>query len=732
MLSICMSCVVSSAGMSRRDRRAVERALRKGKKAFVHGRVIILGPGRAGKSALRRSLMNKEFKDKKSTVGFAIRRARCFVRTTTGKVVFKKDSAEMQSALLACKAVLELLEEEKSEVEHLPAADLSQQASSISTNATESDLSRTNAELSATVQEALSKFVDELCKAGAIDEDVLNSEACLDIWDFGGQRPFQAMGHVFLNNDRCCYIVVFDATKLNCNEYYQEIFCDSDGEDQPQESVSIPYEMAFENWLNMVHQIAGKESKAHLYAVGTHIDDFKLNDDELRRKTKELKAFILNLAKGKAYESILQPNIFFLTNKESGTADEHPDVEELRTKILECAASDFTVHVPLNWLPFTFINKYFADNSGLRILPVKTSYAIARLACRDPDVDISALLSYHEKLGQILRHGGPDDNSPFPEFDTDPVVVIDPEWLRIAAAVLFKPKSSNENCQYIDQVRQLFEKGILFESLAKHRWQEYDEKKKKNDTTLGLAMDDGKMSLVLRLLSQYGLLYDITAKDEPESHPAKDEPETHPAECRKFIVPFLVQKLPRVPSSAQRRCRTPSYYIVCKVGQLFPEISFWCIAVRLMQVYGLPSDQLDLYHAHARLRIANRFLLYLEHFSRGIRLQMEDEVNTDDLDSLASMSREALGQVLDTVKRLIKSTLPHMVVSQAVSCRCEVANKPCVTHAIKQCSELNCCHFAHLKKDVFRCPELNNDPAIVAKQDELRRFWFSTTCRMVS
>ena len=721
MLSIRMCCVVSSAGMSHRDRRAVERALSKGKKAFVHGRVIILGPGRAGKSALRRSLMNKKFKNKKSTVGFAIRRARCFVRTTTGKVIFKKNSAEMQSALLACKAVMELLEEEKSEVEHLPAADLSQQASSISTDATESDLSRTNAELSGTVQEALSKFVDELCKAGAIDEDVLDSEACLDIWDFGGQRPFQAMGHVFLDNDRCCYIVVFDATKLNCNEYYQEIFCDSDGEDQPQDTVSIPYEMAFENWLNMVHQIVGKESKAHLYAVGTHIDDFELDDDELRKKTKELKAFIQNLAKGKAYESNLQ-DIFFLTNKKSGTADEHTDVERLRTEILQCAASDFTVNIPLNWLPFTFINKYFADNSGLRILPVETSYAIARLACRDPDVDIGGLLSYYQQLGQILRHGGPDDNSPFPGSNTDPVVVIDTEWLRIAAAVLFKPESSNENRRYKDQVRKLFDKGILFESLAKHRWEEYDRKKKKNDTTLGLAMDGDKMSLVLRLLSQYGLLYDTGENDKPEPHLA---------ECRKFIVPFLIQKPPRVPSSADGRCRTPSFYVVCEVGQLFPEISFWCIAVRLMQVYRLRSHHLALFHAHARLRIANRFLLWLEHFSRGIRLHVEDEV-AGDLDSLASESRGALEKVLDTVDRLIKSTLPHMVVFQAVSCRCEVADIPCVTHATPQCSQLDCCHFALLDKDVLRCPRLDDDPAIVADQDELRRFWLPPICRMVS
>ena len=47
----------------------LETALRRGSKSWLHGRVMMVGEGRAGKTAVANSILGKGYQDTHSTVG---------------------------------------------------------------------------------------------------------------------------------------------------------------------------------------------------------------------------------------------------------------------------------------------------------------------------------------------------------------------------------------------------------------------------------------------------------------------------------------------------------------------------------------------------------------------------------------------------------------------------------------------------------------------------------------
>ena len=684
---------------------------------MLHGKIFLLGPGRAGKSALMRALLRQEFKrNLKSTIGIDFKRASCFAQTCDGRIIFKNEKNSVQQHVLqACKSLPDLLKKGLNTGKQGDglAAFLGPQRNA--DDGTPCNGTSTVPDIDHDKLAMFSGFLDNLLSlTGARDAD-----ACIDMWDFAGQKPFQILGHMFLDKVRCCFIVAFDATKLKAGVMYEDVFCDENGEDQILKTGFTTYVAAFESWLNLIHQIVGNEDDTPVYAVGTHIDEFQ--PEERDEKLKEVESFIWSMTMRKAYNCNLK-KIFFLSNTTSGTPYEDVQLEALRTEVYSQARTHFSADIPLKWLRFAAVNQHIMQTLQQNVISLDAAHSIIRENCRDRDLNIDVLLSYYQSLGQILQYGGSRDVTPFPDVDTKVRVIVDTEWLMLAAAVLFTPPSRRPlfqaaDSRYRDQYESLFTKGILFESLAKHRWQQ-DERTKE------LASNAEKRIMVIKLLGQYGVLYDTNEDAKPAPHLP---------ECRKYLVPSLVQRLPRVPRSADSQRQTPSYYIACEVGQLFPEITFWCSVVRLMQVYRSRSLDLALYNAQARLIIHDRYQLRLEHFSRGIRLVMEDEVDGDQA-SLARESRGVLDKVLDTVHRLVECTLPHMVVFQAVPCSCEKADDPCVAHDTPRCSRPDCLHFAPLRRDsnVLRCPLLDDDPAVVACQEKLQKFWLPANIRMVS
>ena len=699
--------------MSQEDRSAYQRALEEGNSPIVHGRIIIVGPGRGGKSSLLRSLLRKVFNELQSTIGIDVEKVCCYVSSKDGKISFEVYKSNRKTMQLACSVTRDKLMKDGA-----PSASMPTNASSLviesppvtsaigdswsPSSYSGSDMqlalpaddllpSRTPA-IGSKMSDKLDTFIDELHATNMLDSDSLDCQGCLDLWDFAGQKPFQTLGPMFFRGERCCFIAVFDAKKMLQNETYRDIFNDEDGEDEDLAINPTTYLENFENWLNIIHQVAGKDSP--VYVVGTHAD---LLHEE--RQAEEVKSRIKDSAKKKDYESILM-KIFLLTNKGSGTDKEDPKLQELRKEVLEIAKKKFETDVPIRWLPFPVVARRFADSHNEPILSAADTGDLARKASRDPDVKVSTLLSFYESLGQILR------------YDTS--VVINTSWLVKVVSSVFSPvKDGKQEPAYKHQYRQLFDQGILSESLAIHRWGE-------NTHTKELSTNAEKRAFIFQLLAHYKLLYKMKDGDASASITDKQ---------RKYLVPFLVRNL-SIPPPAGKEKRTPPHYILCEERKVFPEISFWSSVVSLMKEYELWHADLAMYRGQAHLTVADRFRLRLRHTSRGIQMTVGDE--EDDFVSLAKKSNEVVDKLLQSNNHVTASSQLQVHLYHAASCLC--AELKCDTHKVAGCLELGCLHFSLLVdiEKYMRCPLGDKPRATVADLEELLCFWLPADCKDVS
>ena len=485
--------------MSPEDKRAMQKALTDGTSTFVHGRVIIVGPGRGGKSALLRSLLRKKFEILKSTIGFNVEKTSCILCPEDGRLNFEVDDPDQQIVRLTSKVIKDDLKVE--DVQLQP----SSHPSAIISN-TDSHLPpRPN--ISSKVTAVVDDFIAKL-EANMLNPDSLSFQACLDFWDFAGQKPFQALGHMLFDDERCCFVVVFDSRKFLENAIFRDLWCDEDGKNLELETSSETYMANFEKWLNVITQTAGKDTP--VYVVGTHTDE--LRPEDCSAKAKEIEEKIWQIAKKNGFQEYLD-KVFLLTNKGSGTEQEDLMLEDLREAVSKSAKDKFELEVPIKWLPFSVVARQFAAKN-LPLLSYSDACTLARAACQDDDVEVSALLKYYQVHGPIVQY--------------ESSVIIDTNWLMKAVSTLFAPLATkHQDKEYRDAYEDLFDRSILSESLASHRW--------RNDAgTEPLSTDKEARSVVFQLLGQWKLIYELREGGTLPATPGND---------RQYLVPFLVHNL---------------------------------------------------------------------------------------------------------------------------------------------------------------------------------------------
>ena len=721
----------SSVGLPRTDARALKKALKKGLKKIRHGRVIVIGPGRSGKTALIRSLLREIFKHTHSTIGMDIRKTRCFARSHQESIVFEMAQDQFQQKVrMAYNAIIDLIDKDLAKSPDPGRRAETERASprhvERNTGADDPSLLSASEEVPDDVrisQNILEKFVEEMRKNKSFDEDVLEMIWHLDIWDFAGQKPFEVLQHMFLTSKRCAYIIVFDATKLITSRYKDE-FCDSYGRNHDLDEEGCSYFTAFESWLNIVQQVVGDDISVPVYAVGTHIDEIPIAMRE--QELAKVEEFIWNSAEKRAYYQNVR-KIFFVDNTLSGSDTEDPQMCKLRAELMDGIEHHCTVPIPVAWMPFAPAMDAIATSFSQPILPLERVCSIARHVCQDLEVDIDGLLSYHHQLGQIVPvHLQGHITTTQSALDSASDIVIDPDWMMVAASVLFCPQSPSGRAQEFRRAFELlFSDGVLTESLAIHRWQCHT-------ATATLARNSHHRKVVFSLLQKFAMIYKTGVEVDDGTSSLS----------HKFLVPALVNRPFDLQPSMKYHVRTPPYYIVCGDGQSFPEVLFWCSVVRLMEQFK-SIDQPLFYRRMARLLVENRYWLQLSLFDKGITMTMESE-QQDDMRPLAGACNRVYERLSRELRGLSQVALSYLLLYQAVRCQC-LMSRQCVEHSKRHCQEITCSHFAKLplleedirklygsEPPVFRCQEGGKPRAVVADQVEMKLYWLPSGSEMVS
>lgn len=716
------------SGLTARDRRTLEAALKKGRKKIPHGRIIVIGPGRSGKTALIRSLQEKSFEPTFSTIGIDVGKVSCIAQSKGKSLLFKADPSEQMTfrhkVMFAYDAVQDLIKQQKDRPLQ-PATNRyvalgSPSAREDPPRAAQSPPEEYSTEINCTKQ-VLTKFIEELWSSKALDKGMLEAMWYFDLWDFAGQQPFEALQHMFLGSARCAYLIVFDATKLLAGEYFDE-FHDASGESRDVNQQGSSYFRAFESWLNIVQQVVGDDNDIPVYAVGTHTDQFP--EAERIQELQRVEDFIWKAAQTRAYFQILR-KVFFVDNTRSGSMEEDPEVDKVRHELVECMEQHCNVEIPLAWIPFVLALEAISSQFEKHILPLGSVRQIASTACQDNEVDITGLLSYYQHLGHILQFNKTQSSDADEPQPAEPQVVIDTDWMMKAAAVLFTPQPLKcQDPSFRKEYKLLFDEGILLESLAIHRWS-------LDDAFNDLCHDKEQRQVVFGLLSQFDLLYDTGEVFSVSSR----------AESRKYLVPALVTRPAEAQSSFAHSIRTPPYYIVCAEGQLFPQVLFWCSLVRLANHFK-SREKVLLFRGRARLLVCSEFWLEMSLFDKGLCIVVEGE--QCDTTDLATACRSVLNHLSSDLCKLRDLSLRNIELAQAVRCECS-GDGPCHEHKVPMCQNINCFHFARLplptevvlettalpEPPIFRCRLDLMPKAVVDHQDEMFCFWLPEGAKVV-
>ncbi|XP_065189283.1 uncharacterized protein LOC135819913 isoform X2 [Sycon ciliatum] len=677
---------------------------------IVHERVLLMGPGRGGKTGLARSLAEKEFKKTASTLGIDMDKLTFILdESEEGAYKLKPTNAADHLAQLAASIVNTVMRTE---------AHYSRQGNV-------SGASANHHQAAGAVRTALSNFFKRLDEARGLDEDTIH----IDVWDLAGQMPFHALHDLVFSPERTTYCVVFNAS-IELGTPYADILTDEDGEDN-QLNINQPtctYFDVIDSWLCTAREAITDNATAPIYLIGTHLDG--MTEEDVGKRRRQLQ----QLADNKKYTDSIE-RVIFVDNTLSGSKVD-PGVAKLREELASVIRLRRREKLPISWLPFPEVLEAIAQETSSFIMSYDRVCSIAQDACGDAEVDVPSLLRLNQSLGHLIVFD--DEGSHFPSTSSTvppdglppastaaqaaPVeaeapaaqpaapeaavaakrdeavltsrrqpqaitagvaaaaleqkqVLASTPWLMLASkAVLLPAPSLFKQARGFRKQYRLLKDGILCESLAIHRW----EQKK---ATRGLVQSQEQRRSLFSLLASHGVVYDA------------DEVDPFVTGCKVYYVPALAQCKP----SQALESKSASLYLVGKDPERsITQAHFARITVRCLQKYR-PHGTKDLRMGlNVSMRCQNEFQLQLSYSSTAIRITVDTDKREKTIDHCVSVVRFLLGAIGE-LQQLYGQRL--LLLHPSIACLCR-HDRPCQLHTQPHCQSTGCQHFATIGTDV--------------------------------
>lgn len=376
------------------SKKAFEKAVTEDQEGpWMRSKIMVVGQGRAGKTATVRSLLGKPFDPKlDSTVGASISQSNTksggknWQDTKDEKIDFTTDTA----ARLAALKLARKRNEDANQLENF----------SIEDTIKYYENKQKEEEHRATVQSRDGAVFDdeEITKRFNV-QLVTNKKSGLDdinftIWDYGGQTVFYTLHHLFLTRYGI-YMLAFDMREVICL-----------GKSPEEKSVTLAQTKEYLLfWLNSVYMHA---TEAPLMIIGTFLD--AIEDSKM---LQEVDRFIKKLTVGK-FDQIVQNgglSFFPLSNRapqKDVTALLSPfrakvgvNIEIIRDTIEEVARKEAFVTKPLSlrWIK-TLDTMLEQEESCLTLDKVRE---IASACHVDKPGDIDKMLAFFHELGMIVH-----------------------------------------------------------------------------------------------------------------------------------------------------------------------------------------------------------------------------------------------------------------------------------------------------------------------------------------
>ncbi|XP_065187463.1 uncharacterized protein LOC135818071 [Sycon ciliatum] len=595
----------------------------------------------------------------------------------------------------------------------------------------EQDVQQLQTEINSATQK-FEGFIEDLKKGKTevFTAEHLKNLTFIDVWDFAGQKLFAAIQHMVLACDRCAYAVVFDSSK-KLQDRAKPTF-GVDGEELPlSNSLEQTNFDVMETWFNAIHEVIGDSDNVPVFAIGTHVDKLPKKPEARKKAIEETEQYIWANAEGKAYANNID-KVVFVDNTRAGKDPEDPAVVQLRQDIIQQLQHQFSVPIPLRWLPVTISIGHIAKSFERPWVSVdelrRLAVAVGSISSDDPESDFQKMVKFHHDLGHLLHF---IHNARLRDR-----VIIDIHWILKTMSLLFCPEPKSKQSKRLrPQYDLLTQNGILLESLAIHRWSQH------NRMTSRYTATEEQRDFLFEMGEHFALFYNTKTT---VSVPGQRKEVT----TRKFFVPALVERVARLQDEASKGKPCPAMYLYSGADRYFPQTLFWCGVVRCMQRYSPKVDPI-LCHTSARILVKDRFWLVMQYFQHGIRLSLEIPVaagtaksstsnagtRTDesvgspgvgtaaskDESAAVKICHELLAYLESELDKLKAFSLTHVKFCRAVRCPCSFSRDACRKHKQKSCVEIGCQHFAPLVEGSRpRCPSGARPEVDIS---DVRQYW---------
>ena len=522
-------------------------ALKKGTKKWGRSKIMIVGDGRAGKTALANSIMGEEFAHTESTIG--INQMTCDVKfAEVGKEgqwdEYTKPDKELEAALAKIVAARRGGEEEEDEEGSGPIVAAKKPSGNTAGHADDTGHEQGSAsgpsKTGVGVKIGAGSFEEDASAAPATDavmaiDDALvmkylanlndNTKFVISLFDYGGQTVFNVIHHLFLTRYGV-YTLVFNMEQLVSSDPAVRESCLS--------TISF--------WLNsiVVHTWNTEtESMAPIVIVGTHKDIVKSAAQHeqisriLEEKFRSSVAWPWIQENEDTEEEGGQNLCFFPVDNRKSRGD--TTVVKMMKLIEDIIDKSDYVHLerPLTWLQT--MDRLTA--CGKAYLPLVEVEAIAE-ECDVPRSAVPSLLAFLHEMGILMWH---DDVSlrdvvilDAVAYFVTPVTTIICKHLATAMDTTRHVVEVHKKCrkQYYDAWMKMVHQGIV------------------NTDILGTLLQDcgQHLPIVMHLMVKFGLVVPLQIAEQVKGQKATSG---KPLRMEEFLVPALLPALSDVPEKEQ-------------------------------------------------------------------------------------------------------------------------------------------------------------------------------------
>ena len=514
-----------------------EKALSEGERDVAYSRIMLLGPAGAGKTSLKRGLMNLRFDPKtNSTVVANVESVSTIRPEYPIRLPYPVRPVDHQWTTAEWR---ELTRDDELDELALLLANIPSRAETVPSNVAAVNLFTSAQSITPPVvtEELIEQHKTmslDMIAEDAIKQAILKSyvhrkpQPLLHVWDCGGQPEFLEVLPAFLTS-RTMFLLLFDASE-DFNSRWRSVRYHQ-GRQISGAKVNITILELLHKWMASIHAHLAKIREGvlldypRIIAVGSRGD--KLSSDEKNEVKKNLKHTI----KKKAFADIFK-GVCIVDNTTAGMGEgEDEAYKYLRDEIHKFASKTLVVKTPIKWVLLRKVLQVLVRESKKNVITLHEACAIGATCKINPE-DVPKVLMFYHELGVILF---------YPHIrGLSEKVILNPKWFVDCLGKIL-PLQENNECENIRMWGLLREKGILVEPLYRAVWRECD----------GVEPEE-----MLELLIQFRLAVEVKTLHFFDPH------------VKQFFLPAALQKFTDDPSSSSKKAA--SLHITFATGYVTP------------------------------------------------------------------------------------------------------------------------------------------------------------------